>query len=197
MANTSYVLEKIRVEGAFHELLAKSNSENVTVTYNGTVTTLADALTKIYESVSKLPSGEAVDSKISTAIDGLIGGAPETYDTLKEIATYIEEHGNAAAALTAEVGKKVDKVAGKGLSTEDFTTALKQKLDAMAPVTAAEKAAWNAKAGTAVATPSANGLMSAADKTRLDGIRGVRYGATPPADMQDGELFVRVASTGA
>lgn len=33
-----------------------------------------------------------------------------------------------------------------------------------------EKAAWNAKASTAVATTSANGLMAAADKTKLDGI---------------------------
>lgn len=37
-------------------------------------------------------------------------------------------------------------------------------------VTDAEKAAWNAKAGTAVATTSANGLMSAAMVTKLNGI---------------------------
>ena len=37
-------------------------------------------------------------------------------------------------------------------------------------VTDTEKAAWNAKASTAVATTSTNGLMSAADKTKLDSI---------------------------
>lgn len=37
-------------------------------------------------------------------------------------------------------------------------------------VTDAEKATWNGKASTAVATASANGLMSSADKTKLDGI---------------------------
>lgn len=37
-------------------------------------------------------------------------------------------------------------------------------------VTDSEKAAWNAKASSAVATTSANGLMSSADKTKLDGI---------------------------
>lgn len=37
-------------------------------------------------------------------------------------------------------------------------------------VTDTEKATWNAKASTAVATTSANGLMAAADKTKLDGI---------------------------
>ena len=96
--------------------------------------------------------------------------------------------------IKALVGGKVDKVEGKGLSTEDFTTALKAKLEAMEPVTAAEKAAWDAKAGTSVATAEANGLMSKEDKARLDGLRGVRYGAQPPDDMRDGELFVRVVS---
>jgi|GEM_PF-2551194 len=37
-------------------------------------------------------------------------------------------------------------------------------------VTDAEKSAWNAKAGTSVATTSANGLMSSTDKSKLDGV---------------------------
>lgn len=37
-------------------------------------------------------------------------------------------------------------------------------------ITSTERSAWNAKAGTATATTSANGLMAAADKTKLDGI---------------------------
>ncbi|MEV5028493.1 hypothetical protein [Paenibacillus sp. LPE1-1-1.1] len=37
-------------------------------------------------------------------------------------------------------------------------------------VTDAEKTTWNGKASTAVATPGANGLMSASDKSKLDGL---------------------------
>lgn len=194
MSKTKYILEQIKLEGELKELLVKTDGENVAVTYNGTETTLAAALASIYTSVTSLPTDTGIDAKISAAIDGLIGGAPETYDTLKEIADYISEHKDAADALAAAVGGKVDKVEGKGLSTEDFTTALKAKLEAMEPVTAAEKAAWDAKAGTSVATAEANGLMSKEDKARLDGLRGVRYGAQPPDDMRDGELFVRVVS---
>ena len=87
----------------------------------------------------------------------------------------------------------VYKVAGKGLSTEDFTAALKSKLESMPAITSAQVTAWTNKAEKTVATASADGLMSKADKARLDGLRGVRYGATAPADMQDGEMFVRVA----
>ena len=96
--------------------------------------------------------------------------------------------------FTPAINKKVDKVAGKGLSTEDFTTAEKQKLAGIAAgannythpashpasmiaqdtthrfVTDAEKTTWTGKASTAVATQAANGLLSAADKKKLDGI---------------------------
>ena len=42
--------------------------------------------------------------------------------------------------------------------------------DTTAHVTAAERATWDAKASTDTATMSANGLMSASDKSKLDGI---------------------------
>lgn len=179
--NTKYILEKIRLEGEIHDLIVKTNGENVTVIYGGTEQTLAAALAAIFTSVTELPTADGVDSKISAAISELIGGAPETYDTLKEIADYISAHKDVSDALTEAIGKKVDKVEGKGLSTEDFTTALKEKLEAL-PESIAE------------ATTDKAGLMSAADKTRLDSIRGVRYGTEVPADMKDGELFVRVIS---
>ena len=97
-------------------------------------------------------------------------------------------------AIAAKEATKVDKVEGKGLSTEDFTTALKNKLDNLPVISAEDVESWNNKATKDVATTSAAGLMSAADKTRLDGIRGVRVGSTVPGDMQDGELFVQLVS---
>lgn len=196
MAGTKYILEQVRIEGALKDLIAKSNGENVTVTYGGTSQTLAAALASIYTSVNDLPTAEGVDTKISTAISSLIGGAPETYDTLKEIADYIETHQEAADALNAAIGNKVDKVEGKGLSTEDFTTALKTSLEGLAALglTVEKVAAWDAKADKTVATTTAAGLMAAADKVRLDGLRGVRTGTEAPEDMQDGELFVRVVT---
>lgn len=122
------------------------------------------------------------------------------------------------SALSDTVGNKVDKVSGKGLSTNDFTTALKNKLDGIAAgaqVNVIETVKRNGTAlavtdkavdvevpevsyGSAtpvagtpgsgevhidpgeiylkfgsipVATQSADGLMSAADKTKLDGFQ--------------------------
>lgn len=69
------------------------------------------------------PSGvtEAqVDEKISTAINGLIDGAPTAYDTLKEISDYIATDKNAAEAMELAIGDKVSKattVNGKALNS--------------------------------------------------------------------------------
>lgn len=194
MATTKAILSKIKLNGEIKDLIAKSNGENVAVTYNGKAQTLSEALAKILDSITGLPNNEAMTTAIGNAIDELIGGAPETYNTLKEIADYITEHGTAAAALTAEVGKKVDKEEGKGLSAEDFTTILKNKLENLPEISATDVENWNNKASTAVATQTANGLMSSTDKVKLDGIRGVRVGETAPEDMLDGELFVQLVT---
>ena len=130
--------------------------------------------------------------------------------------------------FTPAINKKVDKVAGKGLSTEDFTTAEKQKLAGIAAgannythpashpasmiaqdtthrfVTDAEKTTWTGKASTAVATQAANGLLSAADKKKLDGIatgaNNYTHPTSHPASMiatDETHLFVTAADKSA
>ena len=128
MANTKLVLEKIKIGEQVQNILAHSNGEYVNVIYKGQEVTLSSALTSILAEISNTSGSTAVDEKISAAISELIGGAPETYDTLKEIADYIAEHEEVAEALNQAIGTKVDKVEGKGLSAEDFTSALKAKL---------------------------------------------------------------------
>ena len=99
----------------------------------------------------------SISTAVNTAITGIVDGAPTTFDTLREIAEWIENDGVTATDLASDIaGKadrrelsgyattvamtqlegqvsdglsnKVDKEAGKGLSTEDFTTAYYTKL---------------------------------------------------------------------
>lgn len=107
---------------------------------------------------------DGIDTSISTAVNaaitGVVDGAPTTFDTLREIAEWIENDGVAATDLASAIaGKadrtelsdyatvvamtqlegqvsdglsnKVDKEAGKGLSTNDFTASYKDQLDNM------------------------------------------------------------------
>lgn len=110
----------------------------------------------------------------------------------------VQEIAGAAADGVEEIKNtllpnKVDKVSGKGLSTNDFTTALKNKLDGIA--TGATKVTVDSALSTtssnpvqnkiitdalagksdsdhthSAATTTANGLMSSTDKAKLDGI---------------------------
>lgn len=193
MADTAAILQSVMTENGIKDLIAKSNGENVTVTYNGADKTLAAALTEIFTSVSSLPKGTDVDSKISTAISGLIDGAPETYDTLKEIADYISANDSAMDVLNAAIGGKVDKEEGKGLSTNDFTDALKNALEALPAITIADVENWNAKAGKTVATETTSGLMSADMVKKLNGLSAVHIGTSQPDNMQIGDIFIQVA----
>ena len=73
-----------------------------------------------------------VDSAIQVAINGLINGAPGALDTILELANALGNDPNFATSITNSLATKVDKVTGKQLSTEDFTTILLAKLNGIA-----------------------------------------------------------------
>ena len=154
---------------------------------------------------------ESAKAYVDKAIAELVDGSPAALDTLKELSAALGNDPNFATTVATQIGQKVDKVAGKGLSTEDYTSEEKAKLAGVAAgannyqhpathpatmieqdashrfVTDTEKTTWNGKASTAVDTQSANGLMSAADKKKLDGVaagaNNYQHPATHPASV--------------
>ena len=114
-------------------------------------------------------------------------------------------------ALNTAIGNKVDKVSGKQLSTEDFTTALKSKLDAIAAeATKVEASATNGNikingSETTVYThPTGNGnahlpsggttgqVLRAAGSGAGTWGANVRSGISEPGDLAEGELFIKI-----
>lgn len=69
--------------------------------------------------------------EVLSRIEELIGAAPETLDTFKEIADALDNDPNFAATIVTMLGEKVDKETGKGLSSNDFTAGLLAKLEGM------------------------------------------------------------------
>ena len=70
---------------------------------------------------SEISRATGRENEIEAKIDALIGDAPEIMDSLPELIDVINNH--------AEIIEgKVDKVSGKGLSTNDYTTEEKNKL---------------------------------------------------------------------
>lgn len=74
----------------------------------------------------------ATTAFVQTAVANLVGSAPDTLNTLGELAIAIEEHQDVTDALDAAITNKVDKISGKGLSTNDYTTTEKTKLSGIA-----------------------------------------------------------------
>ncbi|WP_315114227.1 hypothetical protein [Clostridium intestinale] len=65
-------------------------------------------------------------------IQNVVGAAPAALDTLKELADALGNDANFAGTMTSALSNKVDKVSGKQLSTEDYTTTEKSKLAGVA-----------------------------------------------------------------
>lgn len=53
----------------------------------------------------------SVDKKVADAVANLINGAPEAYDTLKEISDWISSHGTDAAAMNSQINTNKEDIA--------------------------------------------------------------------------------------
>ena len=70
----------------------------------------------------------SVDNKVAAAIAGILDNAPESFDTLKEIATWISTHGTEAANLTTTVSNNSTAIE----TLQDNVADLDQELDDLA-----------------------------------------------------------------
>lgn len=116
--NMKKAILKKQIEGIVYEVMLKTTAEMVTIDDAGT--TLAAKLIEL----GNLPTSTYVDEKISA----LVNGSPETLDTLNELAAALGSDPNFATTIANQLGSKVDKVEGKGLSTNDYTNEEKAKL---------------------------------------------------------------------
>lgn len=78
--------------------------------------------------IKNKPTDLATENYVDEKVAGIVNSAPETLDTLNELAEALGNDPNFATTVATEIGKKVEKVEGKGLSTNDFTTEEKNKL---------------------------------------------------------------------
>ena len=160
------------------------------------VTGLEDALTA-------RPTTEAMNTAISTAISDLIGGAPETYNTLKEIADYIDAHQDVVDALNASIGSKAD--ASVVATLQETVKAIKTVTDSLGALATKDSVAESDldEALKAKINAAAEGNHSHDNKTVLDGITAdlvtawngksaIYYSATQPIGLAEGDLWVQL-----
>lgn len=94
-------------------------------------------------------NSRATTSYVDQKIAELVNSAPSTLDTLKELSNALGNDPNFATTMANELGKKVDKVDGKQLSTNDYTNADRNKLAGIqAGAEVNQNAFSNVKVGT-------------------------------------------------
>lgn len=72
--------------------------------------------------------GLATETYVDEKVAGLVDTAPAALDTLNELAAALGDDPNFATTVATQIGEKVDKIEGKGLSTNDYTNEEKAKL---------------------------------------------------------------------
>ena len=110
-----------------------TNWEDLFPKTKASLSTLNDGRTvqvAITDIISTLAS-KVTMSEVDVEIEKIIGAAPEALDTLQELANALGEDPNFATTVTNALSNKVDKVSGKVLSSNDFTTALLEKLNGL------------------------------------------------------------------
>ena len=198
MATNKNAILKALLDGVVTELMVKTTGGQVWIDDTTTVSAkIAELVTAVNDRAKTSDMNTAIETEVNALREELLGDTPvEAYNTFTELAAYIEEHQEAADALTAAIGDKADKsvvealqatiealgaLANKDKVTEDdLDDALKEKVNAASEgnhshlnkdvldgITADKVAAW-------------------------DGVTGIRIGSSEPADLKTGELFIQV-----
>lgn len=185
---------------AITELDNKVDTEIVTAIDNLETkvnTEISESITALDNKVttSLQEQAESLKKEISEQIAKVVANSPEDFDTLKEISDWISGHssdatsmnsaisGNTSAinqeildrqaadtALQTNIDKKVDKVSGKGLSTNDYTTADKTKLDGIEA--GANKTVVDSTLSSTSTNPVQNKVIDAALGNKVDKVAG-------------------------
>lgn len=211
-----------KINGVIKDLMFKTNAEQVFIDDTTTLATklgeLVAALggkaaashthaqadvTGLEDALTARPTTEAMNSAISAAISELIGGAPETYDTLKEIADYIAAHKEVVDALNAAIGNKAD--ASVVATLQETVAAIKTTVDSLGALatkdTVTESDLDAALAAKINASTSANHThdnkdvldgITAAQVAAWDGKSKVYYSATQPENLAEGDVWVQL-----
>ena len=129
MATKNITLKK-QIGDTMYDLMVKTIAEQVSGTYNSSPMTLDQIITAIETELGNKADGTEFTELQNTVTSFMAGeGISDSYDTLLEISNWITSHEELYQTLVTLAQGKVDKEDGKGLSTEDFTTELKTKLE--------------------------------------------------------------------
>lgn len=158
-ANTIHTHVITDISGLSDELDAKYEKPSAGIAKADLSSGVQAALSKAETAVQSL-SGYATESYVDTKIAGVIDSSPDALNTLNELAAALGDNPNFATTITTQIGGKVDKVSGKGLSSNDYTNTEKSKLAGIAE--GANKTVVDSALSSTSTNPVQNKIVNAA-----------------------------------
>lgn len=175
------VIFQEEIGGVLTDLMARTHVDNVIYEEGGKQIALSEKLASLIATVAAKADSAAVTADIKTATDNLYNkimgitaedGAPvaEAYDTLKEVANYLTEHGSVVQGFTNDIS-------GLKKSVEDLKTGMtkveKSDTNGNVKVDGAEVVVYQHPAShpaSMITDTAEKVMMTAAERTKLSGV---------------------------
>lgn len=175
------VIFQEEIDGVLTDLMARTHVDNVIYEEGGKQIALSEKLASLIATVAAKADSAAVTADIKTATDNLYNkimgitaedGTPvaEAYDTLKEVANYLTEHGSVVQGFTNDIS-------GLKKSVEDLKTGMtkveKSDTNGNVKVDGAEVVVYQHPAShpaSMITDTAEKVMMTAAERTKLSGV---------------------------
>lgn len=175
------VIFQEEIDGVLTDLMARTHVDNVIYEEGGKQIALSEKLASLIATVAAKADSAAVTADIKTATDNpynkIMGitaedGTPvaEAYDTLKEVANYLTEHGSVVQGFTNDIS-------GLKKSVEDLKTGMtkveKSDTNGNVKVDGAEVVVYQYPAShpaSMITDTAEKVMMTAAERTKLSGV---------------------------
>lgn len=175
------VIFQEEIDGVLTDLMARTHVDNVIYEEGGKQIALSEKLASLIATVATKADSNNVTADIKTATDNLYNkimgitaedGAPvaEAYDTLKEVANYLTEHGSVVQGFTNDISglkKSVDDLKTGMTKVEKSDTNGNVKVDGAEVVVYQRPSSHPASMITDTAEKV---MMTAAERTKLSGV---------------------------
>lgn len=185
---------KAKVNGEVKEIFFNTGVDNVIINEDGKEILLSQKLAEIITSVENTMTLEAVETKITQAIADVVDSAPESLDTLKELAEAITENADLMDSLNEAIGNKVSVEEGKELISTVLISSLNElDFDTLKLVTAEKLATLETAQENVIESVKINGqALEIADKSVDISLPTITVGTDEPTSMNDGDLFLQI-----
>ena len=175
------VIFQEEIDGVLTDLMARTHVDNVIYEEGGKQIALSEKLASLIATVAAKADSDDVTADIKTATDNLYNkimgitaedGAPvaEAYDTLKEVANYLTEHGSVVQGFTNDIS-------GLKKSVEDLKNGMtkvgKSDTNGNVKVDGAEVVVYQHPAShpaSMITDTAEKVMMTAAERTKLSGV---------------------------